>query len=85
MRPSNWPATPATDHILLNAMASNAETLIRELHDIGTDDPREAIYKLDGLVAIACEWRALVQRRALDQQDRIAREERETSIPPLSA
>lgn len=76
-----WPETPATDHILLNQMAKDAEALIRELHDIGTDDTSEALLKLDGLVAIACEWRAFVRRRAGDRLDRIAREEREVSTP----
>jgi len=82
MRASSWPTTPATDHILLNSMAKDAETTIRELHDIGTDDLAEALLKLDGLVAIASQWRAFVQRSAADRQDRIAREERETAIPP---
>lgn len=78
-----WPTTPATDHILPNALAKDAEVLVRELHDIGTDDEAEALLKLDGLVSIASQWRAFVLRSAADRQDRIAREERATSIPPV--
>jgi hypothetical protein len=79
---ARWPTTPATDHILLNSMSKDAEVLIRELHDIGTDDAPEALLKLDGLVAIASTWRAFIRRTEGDRLDRIAREERETSVPP---
>lgn len=78
---SAW-STPAADLIAMNAWHRDLRDLARDLHDIGLDDTPEALLKLDGIVAVAAEWRALIERRAGDQLDAQAREERETAIPP---
>jgi len=63
MSREKWDA-PAADLIAMNAWHRDLRGLAGELHNIGLDDPEEALLKLDGIVAVASEWRALIQRRA---------------------
>jgi hypothetical protein len=66
----------------MNAWHRDIRNLAGELHDIGLDDASEALLKLDGLVAIANEWRALVQRRAVERAERMSEHPRE-ALPPV--
>jgi hypothetical protein len=85
MSVSNWPATPAVDHLALNRFERDVKVLAGEIHDCGFDDLPELLLKLDGVVGLCSELRSLAVRH----EDAIARargrEEMETAIPPLSA
>lgn len=80
-----WPATPACDHILLNSFERDVKVLAGEVHDTGFDDLPELRLKLHGIVSLCSELLAQAERRERDRQDAIAREERETSVPPLAS
>jgi len=72
-----------TDYIVLNHWERAVKDLAGEIHDVAYDDAPEAIQKLHGLVALASEQLARVERHASEQADRIAREEIATSVPPI--
>lgn len=78
-----WPETPAVDHLALNRFERDVKTLAGEAHDVGFDDMSELRLKLNGIVAACSELLVMAERRAAEQQARIAREELATSIPPV--
>lgn len=82
---ANWPATPNLDYLCLNQWEHWIKRAAGKAHDIGMDDPAEALVHLDAIAAYASEWRALVQRRAADRQNAIGRLECESSIPPCAS
>jgi hypothetical protein len=82
---SPWPETPWSDLLMRNHFERDVTRLARDARDIGFDDFPELCRKLDGIVAACSELRALALRHESARQDRISREERETSVPPLAS
>jgi hypothetical protein len=74
-----WDVT-AADILWMEVQHKALRILTGELHDAGTDE--DALVKCDGLVAIANEWRALVQRRAVERAERMSEHPQE-ALPPV--
>lgn len=70
-----------SDLARINHFEREAKHLLGEAHDLLLTDPAESLVKLDGLVAIASEWRALVERRQRERED-IAESPR-VHVPPV--
>lgn len=80
-----WPETPATDHLALNRFERDVKVLAGEIHDVGMDDMSELRLKLHGIVSLCSELLVCAERHEAARQDRIAREEIATSVPPAVA
>lgn len=87
MRVSNWPETPATDHILLNSFERDLKVLAGEAHDCGFDDLPELRLKLHGIVSLCSELLAQAERKERERRDRIeageARREMASAVGPM--
>ncbi len=84
MRPSSWPEMPNVDHLALNRFDRDVKVLAGEAHSAGFEDMPELRLKLNGIVAACSELLAQGERHESALLDRIAREEWETSVPPLN-
>lgn len=77
-----WDTTGA-DLAAMNRWHREFRILAGEVHDLGLDDFPEALLKLDGIIGVAMDWRALLTRRQ-EQQVRRVDERDETPGPDLS-
>lgn len=67
----------------LNHFERDVTASAREVRDVGFDDAEEARLKLHGIVALCSEHLGRIERRERARQNAIAREECETSVPPV--
>lgn len=79
-----WPLTPAVDHLSLVVFEREAKSVVGSIADAGYEDPVRARDLIHRLVSMATDQLIRVERheRAADER---AREEREVSVPPVSA
>lgn len=81
---SNWPLTPAVDHLSLLVFEREAKALVGKISDVGYDDAIRARDLIHRLVAMATDQLIRVERHERDADER-GREEREVSIPPCAS